>query len=99
MPFSARPGDASSLEQSQSFLVAPSLVHKSIGKDGEIFSGLGRDKESNMVLLPIDQTLQIRPSSESSCLGCPFFLQNPPTITVAGYCLQRFSSRSHLPFL
>lgn len=44
------------MEQSHSFLVTPCLVH---GSDGEIFSSLGRDKKSHMVLLPIHLTLQI----------------------------------------
>lgn len=80
-------------------LVTSCLFHKSIGKDGEIFGGLRRDKKSHMALLPIDQTLQIRLSSESCCLGCPSFLQSLPAKTAAGCCLQHFSSRSQLPCL
>lgn len=47
------------MEQSHSFLVTPCSVHKSIGNNREIFSSLGRDKKSHMLLLPIDLTLQI----------------------------------------
>lgn len=95
MSFSACPGDVSTLEQSHSFLVTSCLGLKSIGKDGQIFSGLRRDKKSQMVLLPIDPALQIRLSFRTIALAVHFFFPKSP----ARMWLQGFCSRSHLLFL
>lgn len=76
MSFSACPGDVSTLDQSHSFLVTSCLGLKSIGKDGQNFNGLGKDKKSHVVLLPIDPALQTRLSFRTIALAVHFSSQS-----------------------